>query len=115
MLGVLDLACLPALAQVEGADRWVQCDRCEIWRIVPAQHWQAVQDDPREEWRWWVHMGWALVGARLPAMGGGLGRGSAGADTVQSRCRTSDCPSHPRLAACCPAVTQRVCGVGCHD
>ena len=42
---------LPAF-QVPNADRWVQCDRCQEWRVVPAENWQAVQDDPREEWFW---------------------------------------------------------------
>ena len=29
-------------------DQWVQCDRCRTWRIVPDQHWPAVEADPRE-------------------------------------------------------------------
>jgi hypothetical protein len=29
-------------------DQWVQCDRCETWRVVPAEWWPTVQ--VREGW-----------------------------------------------------------------
>ena len=28
--------------------QWVQCDRCRTWRIVPDEHWPAVEADPRD-------------------------------------------------------------------
>lgn len=39
---------------VEGTDQWVQCDRCRTWRIVPDQHWPAVEADPRDVS--WIHL-----------------------------------------------------------
>lgn len=44
---------LPPLAvpqQVPGCDEWVQCDRCQLWRLVPQDWAQAVRDDTRQEW-----------------------------------------------------------------
>ncbi|BDA43940.1 probable MPN domain-containing protein [Coccomyxa sp. Obi] len=44
-------AAAAAEAAVEPAtDQWVQCDRCRTWRIVPDQHWPAVEADPRDVW-----------------------------------------------------------------
>lgn len=33
-----------------GCDEWVQCDRCQLWRLVPQAWAQAVRDDTRQEW-----------------------------------------------------------------
>lgn len=39
----------PAAAAPEPErDRWVQCDRCRTWRVVPAQHWPSVEADTSE-------------------------------------------------------------------
>jgi len=41
----------PAAAEPAAAtDHWVQCDRCQTWRIVPDAHWAAVEADEREAW-----------------------------------------------------------------
>lgn len=43
----------PALEQEHhevATDQWVQCSRCENWRLVPHQFWQEVTKDTREEW-----------------------------------------------------------------
>lgn len=29
-------------------EQWVQCDRCRTWRVVPGQHWPALEADSRE-------------------------------------------------------------------
>jgi len=31
-------------------EKWVQCSRCEQWRIVPDHCWDEIQNDPREDW-----------------------------------------------------------------
>ncbi|GMH33392.1 hypothetical protein BSKO_01226 [Bryopsis sp. KO-2023] len=31
-------------------DHWVQCSRCEVWRVVMPEFWEIVQSDTREEW-----------------------------------------------------------------
>ncbi|KAL4433705.1 hypothetical protein ABPG75_000146 [Micractinium tetrahymenae] len=41
---------LPPGVEVPGCDEWVQCDRCEVWRLVPGEWAQAVRDDTRQEW-----------------------------------------------------------------
>lgn len=45
-----DVGEIPAAAEGADADRWVQCEKCETWRLVPAEDWESVQNDPREEW-----------------------------------------------------------------
>ena len=39
-----------AAPAAEGTDQWVQCDRCRTWRIVPDEHWPAVEADDRDVW-----------------------------------------------------------------
>ena len=34
----------------EEPERWVQCDRCLRWRVVPDEHWPGVEADPRPHW-----------------------------------------------------------------
>lgn len=44
-------------APVVEAQHWVQCSRCETWRVVPDEHWPRVEADEREDWfcedAWW--------------------------------------------------------------
>ncbi|KAL4450680.1 hypothetical protein ABPG77_001036 [Micractinium sp. CCAP 211/92] len=40
----------PLTCHVPGCDEWVQCDRCQLWRLVPQAWAQAVRDDTRQEW-----------------------------------------------------------------
>lgn len=35
---------------LEPSDQWVQCERCQTWRLVPNEWWAAVQADDRDEW-----------------------------------------------------------------
>lgn len=31
-------------------DHWVQCGRCEVWRVVMPDYWEDIQADTREDW-----------------------------------------------------------------
>lgn len=46
--GAAAAAAAEAAAAEPATDQWVQCDRCRTWRIVPDQHWPAVEADPRD-------------------------------------------------------------------
>lgn len=35
---------------LEPSDQWVQCERCQMWRLVPNEWWAEVQADDRDEW-----------------------------------------------------------------
>lgn len=71
--------------QVPGCDEWVQCDRCQLWRLVPQAWAQAVRDDTRQEWL----CEYAQVGGggprqhMMPALGAGLPPQSAVVYLVQ--------------------------------
>uniref|UniRef100_A0A7S0UND3 CW-type domain-containing protein n=1 Tax=Polytomella parva TaxID=51329 RepID=A0A7S0UND3_9CHLO len=34
----------------EETDQWVQCSRCEVWRIVPNKWWPKIRDGGDEDW-----------------------------------------------------------------
>jgi hypothetical protein len=61
---------------LQPSDQWVQCERCQTWRLVPNEHWQAVQEDEREEWRC-EDAQWALTASQpfTPACAAAGGKG----------------------------------------
>jgi hypothetical protein len=48
---------LESVAPGQEAQRWVQCSRCDTWRVVPDEAWPEVEADDREDWfcedAWW--------------------------------------------------------------